>query len=50
MEMVNEYVQTEIGLIPSDWKIKSLEEIGKFSKGQGIRKDDALTGEIPCVR
>lgn len=50
MEMVNEYVQTEIGLIPSDWKIKSLEEIGKFSKGQGIRKDDALSGEIPCVR
>lgn len=32
------------------WEVKTLGEIGKFSKGQGIRKDEAQSGEIPCVR
>lgn len=50
MELLQEYKQTEIGLLPSDWDVKSLGEIGKFSKGQGIRKDDALSGDIPCIR
>lgn len=32
------------------WAVKKLGEVGKFSKGQGIKKDDAQSGEIPCVR
>ena len=44
------YKQTEIGVIPMDWEVKKLRDIGKFSKGQGIRKDDSQSGEIPCVR
>jgi len=51
MELVaDKYKQTEVGLIPEDWEVKELGEIGKFSKGSGIRKDEALSGEIPCVR
>ncbi|SHM54698.1 restriction endonuclease subunit S [Flavobacterium xanthum] len=50
MELRTGYKQTEIGVIPEDWEVKSLGEIGKFSKGQGIRKDDAQSGDIPCVR
>ncbi|MBI3234690.1 MAG: restriction endonuclease subunit S [Bacteroidetes bacterium] len=44
------YKQTEVGLIPSDWEVKELGKLGKFSKGSGVRKDEALSGDIPCVR
>jgi len=32
------------------WEVKKLGEIGKFSKGSGVRKDEALSGDIPCIR
>lgn len=47
------YKQTKLGLIPEDWSVKSLDEIGVFSKGKGIAKKDILEDEIdglPCVR
>lgn len=51
MELVQEkYIQTEVGLIPSDWEMKRLGDLGKFSKGSGVRKDQALSGDIPCIR
>mgnify|MGYP001404389370 FL=1 len=45
-----QYKESEIGVIPVDWEVKQLSTIGKFTKGQGIRKDEATNGEIPCVR
>jgi type I restriction enzyme, S subunit len=48
MELV--YQQTEVGLIPIDWEVKTLGEVGKFSKGSGVRKNEALSGDIPCIR
>jgi len=42
--------QPEMGGIPDDWDVKKLGEIGSFSKGQGIRKDQAQSGELPCIR
>lgn len=51
MELIEDkYKQTKVGLIPKDWEVKSLAEIGKFSKGSGVRKDEAQSGEIPCIR
>lgn len=47
------YKQTKLGLIPKDWSIKSLDELGVFSKGKGITKKDILEDEmdgLPCVR
>ncbi len=44
------YKQTEIGVIPEDWEDARLGSLGPFSKGRGIRKDEALSGDIPCVR
>lgn len=41
---------TEIGLLPEDWEVKSLSEIGVFSKGFGITRDQAQSGNIPCIR
>lgn len=44
------YKQTEVGAIPKDWEVASMGSLGVFSKGQGIRKDEAASGDIPCVR
>ena len=44
------YKRTDIGIVPDDWEVKKLGEIGSFSKGQGIRKDQSNSGSIPCVR
>lgn len=50
MELKEGYKHTDVGVIPKDWEVKKLSQIGKFSKGQGVRKDDAQSGDIPCVR
>lgn len=44
------YKMTELGLIPSDWNVKKLKEIGAFSKGAGISRDESNSGNIPAVR
>lgn len=50
MKVAEKYKQTEVGIIPSDWEVKSLDEVGKFSKGSGVKKDESLSGDIPCIR
>ena len=42
--------QTEIGLIPDDWEVKKLSEIGTFCKGSGISREESNTGELPAIR
>lgn len=32
------------------WVVKKLGEIGSFSKGAGIKKDESNSGELPCIR
>ena len=41
---------SSIGLIPEDWDAKSLSQIGVFSKGKGVTRANAQSGDIPCVR
>ena len=36
--------------LKSDWEIKPLSALGSFSKGSGVRKDEALSGSLPCIR
>jgi type I restriction enzyme, S subunit len=48
--MPNKYKQTEIGLLPSHWEVKKLGEIGKFTKGKGILKDELKEEGLPCIR
>jgi type I restriction enzyme S subunit len=50
MEVRKGYKQTEVGIIPEDWEVVSMGSLGTFSKGMGVRKNEALSGEIPCVR
>lgn len=33
-----------------EWEVKRLGELGQFFKGSGVRKDDARSGVLPCVR
>jgi type I restriction enzyme S subunit len=39
-----------VGAIPEDWTTISLSAIGSFSKGKGVRKSEANSGNLPCVR
>ncbi len=42
--------QTELGVIPEDWEVMRLGDVGVFLKGSGVRKDEAQSGELPCIR
>lgn len=44
------FKDTEVGKIPEDWELKSLWEIGTFSKGGGISREESHTGDLPAVR
>lgn len=44
------YIKTKLGLIPESWKIKSLGQIGVFSKGKGINKSEVKENGLPCIR
>jgi type I restriction enzyme S subunit len=36
--------------IPSDWNISFLGELGSFSKGKGILKEQVISEGLPCIR
>lgn len=44
------FKHTDIGLVPEDWEIKTLDEIGTFSKGASISRAESQTGKIPAIR
>lgn len=33
-----------------EWKLQRLEEIGSFSKGKGIKKDEVMASGVPAIR
>lgn len=50
MELRAGYKRTEVGVIPEEWDVLPLASLGRFWKGQGIRKSEAVSGTIPCIR
>jgi len=52
MNMMREgYKETEIGVIPVDWEVVKLGEIGKVSMCKRIMKDDTTeNGDIPFYK
>lgn len=44
------YKQTKIGLIPEDWELNKLSEIGFFYKGKGISKSEIIEDGVKAVR
>jgi len=43
------YKMSEVGVIPGEWEVKSLENIGLFKKGKNIPKKDLTSEGVPCV-
>lgn len=45
------YKPSPLGIIPEDWEVKRLGEIGDFSKGNGVPKDKIIKDEQghPCL-
>jgi type I restriction enzyme, S subunit len=42
--------QTRLPGFSREWKLKQLGELGTFLKGSGVRKDEARSGDLPCIR
>ncbi len=42
--------KTRLPGFTAPWQEKRLGELGRFLKGSGVRRDEALSGDLPCVR
>jgi hypothetical protein len=42
--------QTRLPGFSGEWEERRLGEIGQFLKGAGVKKDEANSGDLPCVR
>ncbi len=44
------YRKTDIGVIPDDWDVTTLDDKGIFKKGKGVKKDEVTNEGLPCIR
>ena len=42
--------QTRLPGFHAEWEVKRLGDIGTFLKGSGVKKDEAESGGLPCIR
>ena len=42
--------QTRLPGFEGEWEVKQLGALGSFHKGSGVRRDEAQSGSLPCVR
>ncbi len=42
--------QTRLPGFHGEWEVKRLGDLGTFLKGNGVKKDDARSGNLPCIR
>lgn len=55
IEMINRgevpkgYKKTKVGIIPEEWEVKRLGEVGELFRGKGIPKSRILTEGIGCI-
>jgi type I restriction enzyme S subunit len=42
--------QTRLPGFKGEWVVMTLGELGSFTKGSGIKKDESQSGPIPCIR
>jgi len=42
--------QTRLPGFSGEWKTKCLGALGSFFKGSGVKKDEARSGDLPCIR
>lgn len=44
------YQKTSVGIIPEDWEVKKLSEIGKFHRGKGLSKAQLVKKGLNAIR
>jgi type I restriction enzyme S subunit len=42
--------QTRLPGFHGEWQMKRLGDVGTFLKGSGVKKDQAQSGDLPCIR
>jgi type I restriction enzyme S subunit len=42
--------QTRLPGFSGEWELRQLRQSGTFLKGSGVKRDEAMSGELPCVR
>ena len=42
--------QTRLPGFQGEWEVKHLGDVGTFLKGSGVKKDEAESGGLPCIR
>ena len=45
----NNFIESEIGMIPKGWRVGTIDEIAKFKRGKTITEKDIQIGNIPVV-
>ena len=50
MELKAGYKQTDIGVIPEDWEVKTLGELSEMTSSKRIFESDYVTAGIPFYR
>lgn len=48
-EVPKGYKKTKVGIIPEDWEVKKLGELGEFFRGKGIAKSQKRDEGIGCI-
>ena len=46
----NGFKSSPLGLLPVDWEVTELGQMGTFSKGKGILKEQVSPSGLPCIR
>jgi type I restriction enzyme S subunit len=42
--------KTRLPEFDGEWEVKRLGDLGHFFKGSGVKKDEAQSGDLPCIR
>lgn len=42
--------KTRLPGFSGEWEVNRLEDLGPFLKGSGVKKDEARSGNLPCIR
>ena len=48
-ELPRGYKKTEVGVVPTEWEVKKLNDLGKFSKGKGLPRTEIKNEGVPCI-
>ncbi len=44
-----DFVESELGMIPKDWRVGKLGELCQFKRGKNLLSKDAVLGDVPVV-